>query len=107
MSPTDSRRAARERHTREAIQGFDNLPDSAGVRIAVVCALTGFSRASVWRHSRPGGLLPGPVKVSEKVTVWPVGALRRVLAGAQPAITQDSVQHARAALAARRAAAAA
>jgi predicted DNA-binding transcriptional regulator AlpA len=97
-----ARKATRERHTRETIQHFDTLPDSAGVRLPVVCALLGCSPATVWRHVRLG-LLPAPRKISTKVTIWPVGALRAALKHPQPSNTADPAQHARDALAAKRA----
>jgi predicted DNA-binding transcriptional regulator AlpA len=106
MSTTETRRAARAEHTLKAIKGFDALPDSAGVRLPVVCAVLGCSPATVWRHVRIG-LLPAPRKVSPKVTTWPVGALRAILKGAEPPVAPDSAQHARATLAATRASAAA
>jgi prophage regulatory protein len=102
----EARKAARERHTREMIQRIDSLPDSAGVRLPVVCAVLGCSPATVWRHVRLG-LLPAPRKVSPKITTWPVGALRAILKGAQPSVGPDPAQHARDALAAKRAAVAA
>jgi predicted DNA-binding transcriptional regulator AlpA len=74
-----ARKAARERHTRETIQHFDSLPDSAHVRLRVVCALRGCSPATAWRHVRIN-LLPAPRKLSPKITAWNVGELRAVLA---------------------------
>ena len=55
----------------EALQGFDQLPDSAFVRLPVVAALHGVSPATVWRWSR-AGTLPRPVRRGG-VTVWNVG----------------------------------
>jgi predicted DNA-binding transcriptional regulator AlpA len=72
------RRAARERNVRQTLQQFNTLPDSAGVRVAVVSAVFGISIATVWRWTRDG-LLPQPRRVSPKVTTWPVGGLREVL----------------------------
>ncbi len=65
----------------EALRQFDDLPDSAHVRQPVVEALFAISSATVWRRVH-AGLLPAPVKLSERVTTWNVGALRRVLAQA-------------------------
>jgi predicted DNA-binding transcriptional regulator AlpA len=73
-----ARKAARERNTREAIQHFHTLPDSAGVRLPVLCAVFACSAATVWRWTREG-LLPEPRKLGPKVTTWPVAALREVL----------------------------
>lgn len=61
------------------LANFDKLPDSAGARLPVVAALFGIGTATVWRWSR-NGTLPKPTRRG-RVTFWPVGALRRVLAG--------------------------
>ncbi|MDP1906618.1 MAG: transcriptional regulator [Pseudomonadota bacterium] len=66
--------------TEKALQGFDNLPDAAYVRLPVVSALRGCSNATTWRHVQQG-LIPAPVKLSPGVTGWNVGELRRALAG--------------------------
>jgi len=69
-----------------ALAQFDNLPDSAHVRLPVVAALRGISSATVWRHVK-AGLIPAPVKVGPNSTAWNVGALRRAT---QPAPTSAS-----------------
>lgn len=61
-----------------ALLAFDSLPNSAQVRLPVVLALYACSRATVWRHVR-AGLIPAPVKVSARITVWSVGVLRKHL----------------------------
>lgn len=63
----------------DALKNFDSLPDSANVRLPVVAALRGCSTATVWRDVKRG-LLPAPRKLSERVTAWNVGQLRRCLA---------------------------
>ena len=63
----------------DALKNFDSLPDSANVRQPVVEALIGCSAATVWRMVKRG-TLPPPRKLSERVTAWNVGALRKVLA---------------------------
>jgi predicted DNA-binding transcriptional regulator AlpA len=63
-----------------ALRHFDSMPDSAFVRVGVVAQLRGTSITTVWRHAA-AGLLPKPVKVSEGVTGWRVGDLRRCLPG--------------------------
>ena len=60
----------------KALAHFDNLPDSAHVRLPVVAAWRGISEATVWRHVK-AGLLPVPVKLGPNTTAWNVGALRR------------------------------
>ena len=61
-----------------ALAQFDNLPDSAHVRLPTVAAWRGISAASVWRHVK-AGLLPKPVKLGPNTTAWKVGDLRRVV----------------------------
>jgi len=55
---------------------FDDLPDSASVRLPVVAALNGISAPTVWRWVK-AGRLPAPRKSGPNVTVWSVGDLRR------------------------------
>lgn len=65
----------------EALKYFDELPNSAFVRLPVVKALFACSASSVWR-----GILskriPEGKKLSPRVTAWQVGALRASLAKA-------------------------
>ena len=60
-----------------ALQHFDSLPDAAHVRLPVVASLFACSPATVWRHVK-AGILPKPTKLSERLTTWNVGELRRV-----------------------------
>lgn len=62
----------------DALRNFDSLPDSANVRQPVVQALVGCSAATVWRMVKRG-TLPKPRKLSERLTAWNVGELRKVL----------------------------
>ena len=64
----------------DAFKYFDSSPDSAYVRQPIVQALFGVSAATVWRMVKRG-VLPAPRKLSERVTAWQVGELRKVLAG--------------------------
>ncbi len=64
----------------DALRNFDSLPDSAYVRLPVVCMVSARSGASVWRHSK-SGTLPAPHRLSEGVTAWNVGELRKALRG--------------------------
>ena len=57
---------------------FDQLPNSAHVRIDVVQGLYACSRATVWRHVKAGHI-PAPVKISTRITAWQVGSLRKHL----------------------------
>ena len=63
-----------------ALTRFDHLPDSGFVRLPVVAALFACSPATVWRRVKKG-TLPTPRKLSEGVTAWNVGELRKALRG--------------------------
>ena len=63
----------------DALKNFDSLPDSANVRQPVVQGLFGCSSATVWRNVKKG-IIPTPKKLSERVTAWNVGDLRKALA---------------------------
>ena len=63
----------------DALTNYDSFPDSAHVRLPVVAALVGCSSATVWRMVKRG-TLPAPRKMSERVTAWNVGDLRKALA---------------------------
>lgn len=60
------------------LENFDSLPDSANVRVPVVAGLYGYSIPTVWRNARLG-LIPKPRKLSDRVTAWNVGELRKAL----------------------------
>jgi len=69
---------------------FDNLPDCAYLRQsqlvqspATPTALLPFSAATLWRKVK-SGTFPKPIKLSERVTAWPVGAVREWMRGVQP-----------------------
>ncbi|ADL56043.1 helix-turn-helix transcriptional regulator [Gallionella capsiferriformans] len=64
----------------DALKNFDSLPDSANVRQPVVEGLFSCSAATVWRMVKRGSI-PAPRKLSERVTAWNVGDLRKTLAG--------------------------
>jgi predicted DNA-binding transcriptional regulator AlpA len=61
-----------------ALAGFDSLPDSAAVRLPVVCALFAVSPATVWRWAA-AGQIPAPKRYGSRVTAWTVGDLRAAL----------------------------
>ena len=63
----------------DALKNFDSSPDSAHVRLPVVQALYGCSSATVWRMVKRG-TLPAPRKLSERISAWNVGDLRKALA---------------------------
>lgn len=63
----------------DALKNFDLLPDSANVRQPVVEALWGCSGSTVWRMVK-SKKIPSPRKLSDRVTAWNVGDLRKALA---------------------------
>jgi len=63
----------------EALSSFDQLPDSANVRLPVVMRLYGISSASVWRGVK-AGTIPKPRKLTPRTTAWLVRDLRQALA---------------------------
>ena len=63
----------------EALANFDQLPDSAFIRLPVMKGLYGVSSASIWRGVK-SGLICKPVKISERCTAWSVRLVRADLA---------------------------
>ncbi|QSA98721.1 AlpA family transcriptional regulator [Methylococcus sp. EFPC2] len=62
----------------DALRHFDDLPNSAHVRLPVVCALFACAPATVWRNVKKQKL-PSPARIGAGVTAWNVGALRQVM----------------------------
>lgn len=66
--------------TQSALPTFDDLPDAAYARQAqLIPGVVPISSATLWRKVKSGEF-PAPVKLSERVTAWNVGAIRRWLA---------------------------
>lgn len=63
----------------EALANFDQLPDSAYIRLPVMKGLYGVSAASIWRGVK-NSTIPKPSKLSERCTAWNVGLIRAALA---------------------------
>lgn len=63
-----------------ALQNFDQLPDSARVRIPVVKGICSCSSATIWRNVR-NGTFPKPSKLTPRTTTWLVADLRKFLLG--------------------------
>ena len=63
----------------EALQNFDQLPDSANIRLPIVMRLYGISSASVWRGVKSGNI-PKPRKLTPRTTAWLVSDIRKALA---------------------------
>jgi predicted DNA-binding transcriptional regulator AlpA len=76
-----------DRYDKSTTFSFDELPDSALVRLPLILGDKGsippllpISRATWWRMVKTGKA-PAPVKVSVGVTAWRVGEIRAMLAG--------------------------
>lgn len=61
-----------------ALAHFNELPDCGYVRLPVVLALLGCSKATLWRHVKCSRV-PSPKKLSSRISVWQVGTLRAYL----------------------------
>lgn len=59
----------------EALRDFDQLPDSAYIRLPIIQRLYGVSAATIWRGVK-NGTIPKPRKLSERCTAWSVKAVR-------------------------------
>ena len=57
---------------------FDELPDSAHVRLPVVRGLYGASASTIWRNVKAGAI-PEPRKLTPAISAWNVGELRAAL----------------------------
>jgi len=64
--------------TASALREFDDLPDSAHVRLPVVQALFACSDETVRRRVK-AGQIPAPRKLGPRLTAWRVGDLRAAL----------------------------
>jgi predicted DNA-binding transcriptional regulator AlpA len=64
----------------EALINFDQLPDSAHVRLPVVKALYACSSATVWRSVK-AGRIPKPYNLTPHTSSWNVGELRQAKKG--------------------------
>jgi predicted DNA-binding transcriptional regulator AlpA len=63
----------------DALANFDQLPDSAYIRLPVMTGLFGVSAASIWRGVKNQSI-PKPVKLTERTTAWSVRLVRQALA---------------------------
>jgi predicted DNA-binding transcriptional regulator AlpA len=62
----------------DALKYFDSLPDSAYIRLRILCSLRGESAATIWRRVAAGAI-PPPKKLGPNVTAWNVGQLRAAM----------------------------
>ena len=63
----------------DALANFDQLPDSAYIRLPVMIGLFGISAASIWRGVKNQSI-PKPIKLTERTTAWNVLLVREALA---------------------------
>ncbi len=63
----------------DALANFDQLPDSAYIRLTVMIGLFGISAASIWRGVKSNSI-PKPIKLTERTTAWSVRLVREALA---------------------------
>ncbi len=68
-----------DRQRPSPLETFDQLPDSAYVRLPVVAALYATTPSTIWRWVKTGRV-PTPVKLGPQSTAWRVAELRRSLA---------------------------
>ncbi len=57
---------------------FDQLPDSAVLRLPEVMSLTGWKRTSIYARMKDG-TLPQSVRLGPRAVGWKVGAIRSYL----------------------------
>lgn len=55
------------------------LPSGGCIRAAVLAPMLGISVVTLWRWAA-SGKIPKPIKLSERVTVWQVEAIRQWMA---------------------------
>ena len=60
-----------------ALVNFDQLPNSAYVRLPVLIKLYGVSATTIWRYC--GKTIPSPIKLTPRTTCWNVGEIRKAL----------------------------
>ncbi|MDZ4212626.1 MAG: AlpA family phage regulatory protein [Methylotenera sp.] len=63
----------------EALADFDQIPNSAYIRLPIVMRLYCVSAATIWRGVK-NGTIPKPCKLTERTTAWNVGLVRADLA---------------------------
>ncbi|MBT3777061.1 MAG: AlpA family phage regulatory protein [Pelagibacteraceae bacterium] len=63
---------------KDVLQNFSYLPDESLVRLPILMALYGLSKASIYRFIKDG-IIPAPIKLSERTSVWNVGDIRKNL----------------------------
>jgi predicted DNA-binding transcriptional regulator AlpA len=62
----------------KSARNFDELPDTARIKIATVLAVTSVSHATIYRWMALGKF-PKPHKIGNSQNMWSVGEVRRAL----------------------------
>lgn len=70
---------ASDRATTQRVERDSVLPATGFVRLPTVAAVAGIGRSTIWKWCAQGRM-PSPVKLSSRVSAWPVAALREWLA---------------------------
>ena len=65
---------------KDILQNFSYLPDESLVRLPILMAVYGLSKASIYRFIKDG-IIPAPIKLSSRTSVWNVGDIRKHLRG--------------------------
>ena len=63
---------------KDVLQNFSYLPNESLVRLPILMALYGLSKASIYRFIKDG-IIPAPIKLSSRTSVWNVGDIRKNL----------------------------
>jgi len=70
--------SGKQKRLEASLKLFEHLPDCALIEEDVLCALTGWSRATVWREIGEGRL-PRPIKLGPRSNRWRVGTARSII----------------------------
>ena len=63
---------------KDVLQNFSYLPNESLVRLPILMALYGLSKASIYRFIKDG-IIPAPIKLTSRTSVWIVGDIRNNL----------------------------
>ena len=63
---------------KDVLQNFSYLPNESLVRLPILMALYGLSKASIYRFIKDG-IIPAPIKLTRRTSVWIVGDIRKNL----------------------------
>ena len=63
---------------KDVLQNFSYLPNESLVRLPILMALYGLSKATIYRFIKDG-IIPAPIKLTGRTSVWIVGDIRNNL----------------------------